>query len=312
MSLSETTLDAPVVPGGGPRWPGETAARRARSRGWRRWWWTSAALGALGAVLLVVVFLVEDPTDVLLAWFGCWIAAILCMVPAHRTGWSRRHDRYDDELCRYEHGVRAAMSLAGGDGVVRFGDRVVATSSVDERGRRRVELDAGVFSLEERVLSRTADGDVHLLAVRMVGDDDLVVASAYGERRGGRVDWTLDLPLGELRLRQQLAAVPSRRTVLDGAGRAWRIRADVDALSWTAELPGHAGDVDAVFVTWFAGHLDTVGLEQCYGAVGGPALTASDDPTRRLAAPTRWRPVGAPGTRPAVPTASGSGFEIDL
>jgi hypothetical protein len=48
---------------------------------------TSAVLGAAGASFLVVVFLVEDPTA-LLAWFGCWIAAILCMVPAHRTGWT--------------------------------------------------------------------------------------------------------------------------------------------------------------------------------------------------------------------------------
>jgi hypothetical protein len=311
MTLSEPPLTAPRVPGGGPRWCGEAAGQRGRSRGWMRWWWSSAALGVVGAGFLVVVFLVADPTDALLAWFGCWIAAILCMVPAHRTGWSQRHDRYDDEVCRYQHGVPATMSLASGDGVVSLGDRVVGTSRVDERGRRRVELDGGVVSLEERVLARSADGAVHLLTVRLVGDDG-VVASASGERRGGRVDWMLDLPLGELRLRQQLAAVPSRRTILDAEGRAWRIRSRLDDLSWTADLPEHAGEVDAVFVTWFAAHLDTVGLEQCYGPGGGPALTASDDPRRPHGGPTRWRPVGASGTRPDVPTASGSGFEIDL
>jgi hypothetical protein len=67
--------------------------------------------------------------------------------------------------------------------------------------------------------------------------------------------------------------------------------------------------LDAVFVTWFACHLDAVGLERCYGADAGPALTASDGTTRR-GGDARWLPVGAPGARPGVPMASDSGIDL--
>jgi hypothetical protein len=299
--------DAPPVPGHGPRWVGDAAERRARSRGWMRWWWSSAWFGALGVVCLVGAFLVEDQTDALLAWFGAWTAAILCMVPAWRTGWAQRHDRYDDELCRYASGVRAQMSLRSGDGVVHLADRVVGTSSVDSRDRRRVEVDAGVLSLEERVLDRADDGAISRVEVRLVDDAGVVLASAEGDRRGGRVDWSLHLPLGVLRLRQRLEAVPSRRTVLDAGGRAWRVRAEADAPSWSADLPEHAGVADAVFVTWFACHLDAVGLERCYGVGSGPAVHAADG-GRTVG--TSWKAVGTPGVRPGVPTASGGGFDL--
>jgi hypothetical protein len=202
------------------------------------------------------------------------------------------------------------MSMRTGDGVVRLGERTVATSSVDAGGRRRVEVDDGVLSLDERIGERFDDGSIRAVALRLVDTSDVVVASARGERRGDRVDWTVELPLGELRLRQLLHAVPSRRTVLDHEGRAWRIRADVDAPSWTVELPDRAGTIDAVFVTWFACHLDAVGLERCYGSGDGPALTGSDTATRAVRGDARWVPVGSPAARPDVPTASGGGIDL--
>ncbi|MCD2197587.1 hypothetical protein LQ327_29875 [Actinomycetospora endophytica] len=302
---SPASLQQHAVPGGGPRWIGDRAERRARNRWWIRWWWSSAAFGVVGLGFLGAVALVEDPTNVLSAWFGCWMVAILAMVPAYRLGWVARYDRYDDELSRYAHGVRAEMSLRTGDGVVRLGDRIVATSSVDATGRRRMVLDDATLSVDEQILERAGDRSITAVALRLVDEADVVMASARGDRRGDRVDWTIDVPLGELRLRQLLSAVPSRRTLLDDDGCAWRIRGDADAPSWSAELPERAGAIDAVVVTWLACHLDAVGLERCYGAGDGPALTAY-----RFGGDASRRPVGNPGVRPEVPTASGGGIDL--
>jgi hypothetical protein len=277
-----------------------------------RWWWTSAALGVVGTVFLVVVFFMADPTNALFAWFGCWLVAVVAMVPAYRLGWVQRHDRYDDELCRYAAGTRAEMSLRSGDGVVHLGGAVVGTSTADDEDRRTVETDVGELVLEERVLAGAEDGGVRTVAVRLVvAGEDTALASARGERRGDRVDWTLELPLGELRLRQALEAVPSRRTLLDADGRAWRIRADVDAPAWSAELPGRADALDAVFVTWLACHLDAVGLARCYhlGFGSGPALTVPDGRGVPVNG-TPWRRVGTPGARPEVPMASAQTIDI--
>jgi hypothetical protein len=174
-----------------------------------------------------------------------------------------------------------------------------------------VEVEDGTLSLEEQIAGRFDDGSIRAVALRLVDTSDVVVASARGEQLGDRVDWTLELPLGELRLRQLLHAVPSRRTVLDHEGRAWRIRADMDAPSWTAELPERAGAIDAVFVTWFACHLDAVGVERCYGPDDGPVLTGSDTATRVVGGDARWMPVGSPAVRPEVPTASSGGSISD-
>ena len=185
--MISSALQHSVVPGGGPRWLGDRAARRARNRWWLRWWWTSAALGVLGLGFLAAVVIVADPTNVLLAWFGCWVLAILAMVPGYRLGWAQRYDRYDDELCVYTDGVRAAMSVRTGDGVVQLGDRVVAVSSVDAAGRRRMEVDDGLLCLDERVLERDVDG-IRAVAVRLVDAAGVAVASARCDRRGDRVD----------------------------------------------------------------------------------------------------------------------------
>jgi hypothetical protein len=170
----------PLVPGDGPRWIGDLAGRRARNRGWMRWWRAGAVLGVVGLAFLVAVFLVQDPANVLLAWFGCWMAAILAMVPAYRLGWAQRYDRYDDEMSRYAGGVRAEMSLRTGDGVVRLADRTVATSSSDAGGRRRVEVDEGTLRLEERIEERDSAGNVGVVALRLVDEADVVGPSPPG------------------------------------------------------------------------------------------------------------------------------------
>ncbi|MEJ2871719.1 hypothetical protein WCD74_28440 [Actinomycetospora sp. OC33-EN08] len=314
MTLRDDVLppaDAPFVPGNGPLFQ-HGAASRAREHGWLRWWWASAGLGVLGLVALVAAFVVEDQTLAFLVWFACWLAAIGCMVPGYRLGWAQRHDRYDDELSRYAGGIRAEFSLPDGAeaGAVRLAGGGVADTN-QRRGRRVVRHERRTFTLEESVLARTGDGTISTVALRLAEEAGSVVASARGERRGDLVDWTLDLPLGALRLRQRLHAVPSRRTLLDRWGRAWRVRADADAMHWSAELPPEAGAVDAVMVTWFLVHLDAVGLDRCYRPEegSGPAVTAADG-AARPGGDGRWQPVGAPGCRPDIPKAEGGGGDF--
>ncbi|MDL5155254.1 hypothetical protein [Actinomycetospora termitidis] len=314
MTIRDDVLpptDAPFIPGDGPLFP-RSALSRARERGWLRWWWASAGFGVLGLAALVAVFLVEDRTPAFLLWFGCWLAAIGAMVPGYRLGWAQRHDRYDDELSRYAGGVRAEFSLPDGAeaGAVRLAGCGVADTD-QRRGRRVVRHERRTFALEESVLGRTGDGTVETVALRLAEETGGVAATARGERRGDLVDWTLDLPLGELRLRQRLHAVPSRRTLLDRWGRAWRVRADADATYWDAELPTDAGPVDAVMVTWFLCHLDAVGLDRCYRPEegSGPARTAADG-TARHGGDARWVPVGAPACRPDIPKAEGGGVDF--
>ncbi|WP_018330728.1 hypothetical protein [Actinomycetospora chiangmaiensis] len=304
--------DAPVVPGDGPRHRGRAATTRSRERGWLRWWWAAAGFGVVGAGALVAGFVVADQSLAFMVWFGCWLAAIGCMVPGYRLGWSQRHDRYDDELCRYAGGVRVEFVLPDPEeaGTVRLAGGGVAETHL-RRDRRVVVQGGRTLSLEESVLARTDQGTIDGLALRLVEDGGDILATARGERRGDLVDWTLHVPLGELRLRQRLHAVPGRRTLLDRWGRAWRVRADADALHWTAELPVEADAVDAVMVSWFLCHLDAVGLDRCYRpALGsGPAATASDG-AARPDGDARWLPVGSPGRRPDVPMAQSSGVEF--
>jgi hypothetical protein len=313
MTIEHRTLppvDAPFVPGGGPRYRGPLASFRSRETAWIRWWCTVAVLVVAATLTLPVCLALDVEEGPFMATLGVFAGlAIVACVPASRLGWRQRPDRYDDEMCRYAHGVTASYEPDGERGVFRRGGAVVATVTRAPRGVRRVaRVGDRHLGLDEAVLTTVPQGEVREVALRLVDvADGTVHATASGHRAGDLVDWTLELPLGELRLRQRLHAVPSRRTALDRWGRAWRLRGNVVRGRWTAVLPTAAGPVDVVAVTWIAAHLDAVGMDRCHGdRSGGPARRAQ--PGFDAAAP-EWVAVGSvPGARPSMPT----GDVIDL
>ncbi|MEJ2871060.1 hypothetical protein WCD74_25070 [Actinomycetospora sp. OC33-EN08] len=136
------------------------------------------------------------------------------------------------------------------------------------------------------------------LEMRTVGDELAVRLGGVevrGGRRGGWVDWAfpVSLPDGGLRLRQRLAAVPTRRTLTAADGSAWLVQADHGGQRWTGELPVGTTALDAALVLWTCAALDQVGVEHCYPV------------RRRLSVPVpppgRWLRVGGRVRRPDPP-----------
>jgi hypothetical protein len=78
------------------------------------------------------------------------------------------------------------------------------------------------------------------------------------------------VPGGTLRLRQHLGTVPSRRTLLDGWGRAWATTDDLDLRRWTAQLPTELDDAAVAFALVLLVHVDGLGVEHCAGHGLGP------------------------------------------
>jgi hypothetical protein len=236
------------------------------------------------------------------------------MVTGSGRRWHQRHDRVHDDVRTYSPGVDARLELARDMthprdpmGVLVLDGRVVGELDRPDASSERADLrlaDGQVVHLQERV-EILYDGRRGELALRLADAAGSSAVEMHGERRGDQVDWTVPPTDGdpgpELRLRQRLAAVPSRRTLLGHDGRAWLVRADHEANRWSGTLPSGTSPVRAAAVLWLCAHLDRVGVARSYPPSAVPPGLVTADGNLTAHRSRVWVPVGAPLRRPSPP-----------
>ncbi|MDL5159724.1 hypothetical protein [Actinomycetospora termitidis] len=305
------------LPGGGPRYRGPFAALRARRRPWLLWCATAVVTGPAFLVVITLEALHGG------FWLGVLAFVLFLVFPTSLTigltrRWHERFDRTDDDVLRYSSGARVELALdepmqgphdptgrllVAGREAGRM-DRAAGSSE----GPPPLTLEGESLTLQMQVVRVSDDGATEL-TVRLASGDRAARAEARGERRQAWVDWTfppLDGDPGpELRLRQRLHAVPTRRTLTGDDGSTWLVRADHVANRWVGELPLGTTALRAALVLWTCAFLDQVGVSHCYPEKSRlPILASYPAPWALRAPPGRWYQVGSPVRRPEPRTSS--------